>query len=103
VICVTVTGDLRDTKDPGARGITFIWIVLCAITIGSWWLSPAHGSRPAAPSVAITTAVMLLGLIKGRLIIQYFMEVRSAPRWLRWSTDAWLLVLWTSVFVIYLY
>jgi hypothetical protein len=37
------------------------------------------------------------------LIIRYFMEVRTAPRWLRLATDGWLIVLWTSVLVVYLY
>jgi len=31
------------------------------------------------------------------------MEVRSAPRWLRRSTDLCLVVLWTSILVIYLW
>jgi hypothetical protein len=44
-----------------------------------------------------------LGFIKGRMIIRYFMEVRTAPRWLKMATDAWLTVLWVSVLVIYLF
>jgi hypothetical protein len=31
------------------------------------------------------------------------MEVRTGPRWLRWATDAWLVVLWAAVLAIYLY
>ena len=46
--------------------------------------------------------VLLLAIIKSRLIIRYFMEVRDAPRWLRHSTDAWLAVLFAAIFVIYL-
>jgi hypothetical protein len=51
----------------------------------------------------ITVAVLLLGFVKGRLIIRTFMEVRTAPRWLQLSTDAWLVVLWGSILAIYLY
>jgi hypothetical protein len=91
------------TEVEGLRGITLAWLVLCVITIVSWWLSPAHSAAPAAPSLAITVAVIVLGLIKSRLIIRHFMEVRTAPRWLRVATDGWLLVLWTAVLVIYLY
>jgi hypothetical protein len=79
------------------------WIVLCALTIGSWFLSPAHSGAPAVPSIAITAAVIVLGFIKSRLIIRYFMEVKTAPRWLRLATDAWLVLLWLGVLVIYLY
>jgi hypothetical protein len=100
---VTATADTRAPKISGALAITCVWSLLCAITIGSWWLSPAHPGKAAVPSVAITTAVVLLGFLKSRLIIQYFMEVRFAPRWLRLSVDAWLLTLWASVLVIYLY
>jgi Prokaryotic Cytochrome C oxidase subunit IV len=78
-------------------------IILSAITIASWWLAPAHShGGPAAPSVPITVAVIALAFIKGRMIIRYFMEVRTAPRWLKLTTDAWLTFLWAGVLAIYL-
>jgi Prokaryotic Cytochrome C oxidase subunit IV len=87
-----------------ARTTTYAWIILSAITIMSWWLAPPHDhGAPAAASIPITIAVILLGFIKGRMIIRYFMEVRTAPRWLKMATDAWLTVLWVSVLVIYLF
>ena len=52
---------------------------------------------------ALGVAVVLLGFIKGRMIIQYFMEVRTAPRWLKIFTDTWLTVLWAAVLAIYLF
>ena len=70
----------------------------------SWWLAPPHDhGTPAVASVPITVAVILLGFIKGRMIIRYFMEVRTAPRWLEVVTDAWLTVLWAAVLAIYLF
>lgn len=87
----------------GLRHITIAWIVLCALTIGSWWLSPAHAGAPPAPSLAITLAVIVVGFVKSRLIIRYFMDVSTAPRWLKLATDGWLIVLWGGVLVIYLY
>ena len=54
------------------------------------------------PSVGVTAVVLVLALVKSRLIIRYFMEVRSAPAWLKWATDAWLAVLFVAVFGIYL-
>ena len=94
----TVAGPPRDS-----RAITYAWAVLTAITVASWWLSPGHSGGVAAPNVAITVAVVVLGFVKGRLIIRYFMEVRTAPRWLRTSTDAWLAALWLAALAIYLY
>ena len=93
----------KATLMQGRHGITLAWIVLCVIIIGSWWLSPAHSFETAVRSVPITVAVIFLGFIKCRLIIRYFMEVRTAPRWLQWATDGWLLVLWAGVIAIYLY
>lgn len=84
------------------RMTTYAWIILSAITIVSWWLAPPHGHVHAVPSVPITVAVIVLAFIKGRVIIRYFMEVRTAPRWLKLTTDAWLAVLWAGVLAIYL-
>jgi hypothetical protein len=90
-------------KDPAPRAATVVWLVLCALTIGFWWLSPAHSARVAVPSLPITVAVIVLGFVKCRLIIRHFMEVSAAPRWLRLATDGWLLALWGGALVIYLY
>jgi hypothetical protein len=87
-----------------ARTTTYALFVLSAITIASWWLAPGHTRGVAAvASVPITVVVVLLGFIKGRMIIRYFMEVRTAPRWLKLFTDVWLVVLWAGVLAIYLY
>jgi heme/copper-type cytochrome/quinol oxidase subunit 4 len=86
-----------------ARSTTVVWVVLSAITVVSWWLGPARHSGPPAPSTVITVVVLALGFIKARLIIRYFMEVRTAPLWLRVSTDVWLVALWGGVLGIYLY
>lgn len=92
-----------NTTGTGTRAITVAWLALSAITLISWWLAPGHSGGQAVPSIPITVAVVVLGFVKCRMIIRYFMEVRTAPRWLGRSTDAWLLVLWTAVLVIYLW
>jgi hypothetical protein len=86
-----------------ARTTTYAWIILSAITIAAWFLAPAHTHGAAVASVPITLAVVILGIIKGRIIIRHFMEVRTAPRWLKVTTDAWLAALWVAVLAIYLY
>ncbi len=82
--------------------LTLVWTVLSVITVVSWSFAPAHGGT-TAPSVPITVAVLAMALVKARLIIQYFMEVRTAPRWLKAFTDVWLVVLWAAILGIYLY
>jgi apolipoprotein N-acyltransferase len=86
----------------GQHAATWAWLALVVITIGSWWLAPAHSGGTAQPNTMITALVLTLAIIKCRIIIRYFMAVRAAPRWLRYATDAWLLVLFASIFVIYL-
>jgi hypothetical protein len=100
---VTTTAAPGDGQKSTSRAITVTWIALCAITVGSWWLAPGHSSGTVLPSVAVTTVVVVLGIIKSRMVIRYFMAVADAPRWLKVSTDAWLVVLWATVLAIYLY
>jgi hypothetical protein len=91
------------TTTEKSRTVTYVWILLSAITIVSWFLGPARESGEPNASVPITIAVLAMALIKARFIIGYFMEVRTAPLWLRVSTDAWLVVLWGAILAIYLY
>ena len=96
--------DNAETAQPAktARAMTWGWIALTAITLGSWWLAPAHFTTTVVASTPITALVLVLAIVKVRLIFRYFMEVHTAPRWLRLATDAWIAVLFGAVFVIYL-
>lgn len=87
----------------GYRIVTYVWLALTALTVLAWWLAPGRSGALATASVPITVAVLVVGLIKSRLIIRYFMEVRTAPVWLKRSTDAWLVLLFGLILVIYLY
>ncbi|HET7742377.1 MAG TPA: cytochrome C oxidase subunit IV family protein [Mycobacterium sp.] len=91
------------STEHASRAITYAWVVLSAITVASWWLAPDHSAGVATASAWISITVIALGFIKSRMIIRYFMEVRTAPQWLRLATDGWLATLWLGVLVIYLY
>jgi hypothetical protein len=74
-------------RHSAARTTTNAWIILSAITILSWCPAAGHTrGAVAVVSAPITVAVILLGFIKGRMIIRYFVEVRTAPRWLSYFT-----------------
>jgi len=78
------------------RALIGVWAFLVAITLASWWLghstdAPFHVDR------IITMGVLLVAAIKARLVIQYFMEVRHAPSWLRWTCDGWITVLFLAL------
>ncbi|KMO80578.1 cytochrome C oxidase subunit IV family protein [Mycolicibacterium chubuense] len=85
------------------RALTGAWLALCAITVISWWLAPGHAGGSATASVALTLTAVTLAVVKGRVIVRGFMEVRHAPAWLRRATDAWLVTLWASILMIYLW
>lgn len=95
-------GTPSSTRLSTTRTLTVTWLVLVAITAGSWWLAPGHSGPAIGPSVPVTALVLVLALVKCRMIIRVFMEVRVAPRWLRLSTDAWLVILFLTIFAIYL-
>ncbi|MFV2174071.1 cytochrome C oxidase subunit IV family protein [Actinomadura sp. LOL_016] len=84
------------------RAILVAWAALSAATVLAWLLSPGESRAETTVGKELVAAVVVLGLIKCRLIISYFMEVRHAPRRLRLATDAWLAVLWTTLLAIYL-
>jgi hypothetical protein len=90
-------------RHSAADTTTYAWIILSANTILSWWPAPSHARGAGAVASAPITAVILLGFIKGRMIIRYFMEVRTAPRWLKLFTAAWLTAVWVGILAIYLH
>jgi hypothetical protein len=83
--------------------LTYIWLALSAITVLSWELArTARQGGHFVASTPVTLGVLAIGFIKARFILQSFMEVRTAPVWLRRFTDAWLVIFWGAVLVIYL-
>lgn len=82
--------------------LTYVWLALCLLTAMSWSVSPGHADGRVGVSVPATCAVLALGFVKARLVISHFMEVRTAPRWLRLVTDGWLVALWGAILALYL-
>ncbi|MFD1811042.1 cytochrome C oxidase subunit IV family protein [Rhodococcus gannanensis] len=93
----------KTLRAASARTVTVAWLVLVALTLGAWWLAPAHVAGDVQASTPITVMVLALAFVKSRMIIRYFMEVRTAPGWLRVATDVWLVVLVVVVLTIYLW
>ncbi|WP_419179728.1 cytochrome C oxidase subunit IV family protein [Mycolicibacter terrae] len=75
---MTVFG-YRQHRHETERSLTRVWLVLVAITIGSWTLAPAHITHIAQASVPVTALVLALTFVKSRMIIGHFMEVHTAP------------------------
>jgi hypothetical protein len=91
-------------RHSSARTITYAWIILSAITILSW--CPAAGHTRGAVAVAsapITLALILLGFIKGPMIIRYVVEVRPRTAVAQLFHAGWLTAVWTGTLAIYLH
>ena len=84
------------------RRITYTWVVLSAITVASWLLARTDDGAHLNPSTPITVTVLVLALLKIRLVLRSFAEVRTAPRWLHLFTDLWLAALGITVLALYL-
>lgn len=71
--------------------LSAVWLLLTLVTFVSWWLGAGGDVQHA--SARVTAGVVAIALAKIQLVFWYFMDVRSAPAWLRWSCSGWLAVL----------
>jgi hypothetical protein len=83
--------------------LTLVWMLLVAVTFASWWLGARGESGRLGLNLPVTAAVVAIALLKIRLVFGHFMEVRTAPSWLRWNCDAWLAFLGLMIFALYRY
>jgi hypothetical protein len=76
-------------RTTGERHTTSVWVSLSGLTILACAVSLLVGHQHAANGVE-TVAVLVIAGVKGRLIMREYMEVRGAPRAVRYLSDAWL-------------
>lgn len=75
---------------------TKIWLILVALTLLSYGLSHAGYEGQIFVSVLVLTA-----LIKGQMIIDYFMMLKLAPLVWRLVVSLWLLIILTVIAALY--
>jgi hypothetical protein len=76
------------------RRLTLVWIVLLALTFGSFVVG-IEQSADFAGAAAI--AIIGIALLKVRLIGLHFMDVRIAPRALRMLFEGYVLVVFAAL------
>jgi len=78
------------------------WLILVAISLVYLWIdhSATHRGIPTASTV-VTVVAICFALVKVRIIMREFMEVRSAPRVLRRLTDYWVLLMAAALLGVY--
>ena len=60
-----------------------------------------HGEGPIHPSAAVGISAMAITLVKVRMIIWEFMDIRHAPKKLKIIIDTWLIVFIISMVIAY--
>jgi hypothetical protein len=89
-------------KVTDTRRLTYVWIVLSVVTAVTWLLGHEVDLGHDA-TVAVALIVLAIAFGKVYLIIRHFMEVRTAPLWLRAFSDVWLVVLGCTIVALYLW
>jgi len=67
--------------------VTRIWLLLLALTAGSWALGTGNGG------LAASAGILALACFKIRLVMLHFMEVQEAPPALRWTCEGWIVAM----------
>jgi Prokaryotic Cytochrome C oxidase subunit IV len=74
------------------KRLLVVWVVLASLTLAYLWIDHSlDGSLRA--SAVVTSAVIVIALVKVRIIFREFMEVRQAPALLCRLTDAWVVLM----------
>jgi hypothetical protein len=69
-----------------------VWLALSAITIMQLWVGESDGQAALMRNSAIAVSAVGIALVKVRIIIREFMEVRHAPVLLGRLTDLWVVL-----------
>ena len=83
------------------RRLLRVWLLLCAITLVTWFLGSEHRASGGEMSALVTYSALAVAAVKVRVIVVEFMEPRRVSKRLLFMMDAWLLLLAVSLSAIY--
>jgi hypothetical protein len=78
------------------------WVILVGITLSYLLLDHSAGHGIPTASTVVTVGAICLALIKVRIIMREFMEVRGAPQLLCRLTDFWVVLMAVAMLGVYL-
>lgn len=79
------------------RSIHVVWLLLMLITIGSALLAESGETN-----LLITLLIALSVMLKGQLVVERLMELRSANRYIRFAMNFYFYVVPTLIVLVYL-
>ena len=82
---------------PFEKRLLSVWLALCVLTFAQVAVDSLGERGPLAPNAAVTASAIVIALIKVRVIIRQFMEVRHAPVVLCRLTDLWVVLTGVSL------
>ena len=82
------------------RRSVIVWVVLVAVTGATFWLGTDHPFSDVNVRLASAIAIVL-AFMKVRMIGMDFMEIRQAPRALRFAFTLWLSVIGSGLTALY--
>lgn len=83
---------MNQTSTPtGSTPFTYAWLILVVATGIGWWFGHLEQGESSSRQVAMT-GVIVTGFVKAWIVGFQFMELKHAPRWLRHTYDAWVIV-----------
>lgn len=82
---------------PFEQRLVFVWLILSAITLAQLALGSRGEQDALMPNAVVTSGAIVIALIKVRVIMREFMEVRHAPALLCRLTDLWVLLTGVSL------
>lgn len=85
-----------------SRLAILVWAGLMLATLASWWLGIHESDTPGDGASAGTAAVLVVTFVKIRFVAMHFMEVRAAPLLLRVILDAYVIVVCTTLVILYI-
>jgi hypothetical protein len=72
------------------KRLLVVWLTLSAITLVSIWMGHPGNRAAVGPNGVVAAAAVAIALVKTRIVLREFMEVRHAPVLLGRLTDLWL-------------
>jgi len=71
---------------------TIIWLgLMLATVVSTYAVDGALGQALPTLETAILTSTLLIAFVKIRFVAYEFMEIRTAPLFLRLATDVWII------------
>ncbi len=78
--------------------LDYVWWVLMAMTLGSAFLAES-----AEPSLVVTLIIAVTIGVKGRLVVDRFMELRNAHPGIRFAMNLYFYLLPVVILMVYLF